>query len=48
MENNSNDKIQIVAFSTNDTYETPNDFVNVFLEKTAHSILKKRDRKSVV
>lgn len=41
MENNSNDKIQIVAFSTNDTYETPNDFVNVFLEKTAHSILKK-------
>ena len=41
MENNSNDKIQIVAFSTNDTYETPNDFVNIFLEKTAHSLIKK-------
>lgn len=35
------DKIQIVAFSTNDTYETPNDVINIFLNKHTHSILKK-------
>ena len=38
---NSNNKIQIVAFSTNDTYETPKDIVNIFLGKTAHCTLYK-------
>ena len=33
-------KIQIVAFSTNDTYETPNDFINVFLSNNKHTIQK--------
>ena len=35
------DKIQIVAFSTNDTSQTPNDIINIFLGQTNHEILKK-------
>ena len=27
-------KIQIVAFSTNDIHQTPNDVINIFLETT--------------
>ena len=34
-------KIQIVAFSTNDTHQTPNDVINVFSENNSHVILKK-------
>ena len=34
-------KIQIVAFSTNDTHQTPNDVINIFLENNSHVILKK-------
>ena len=37
----SEDKIQIVAFSTNDANQTPNDILNIFLEQHNHSILKK-------
>lgn len=36
----SEEKIQIVAFSTNDSYETPNDFINVFLSQNPHTIIK--------
>lgn len=35
------EKIQIVAFSTNDTHQTPNDLINMFLEQHNHLILKK-------
>ena len=35
------EKIQIVAFSTNDTHQTPNDIINMFLENNNHVILKK-------
>ena len=35
------EKIQIVAFSTNDTKQTPNDIINMFLENNNHTILKK-------
>ena len=35
------EKIQIVAFSTNDTHQTPNDIINMFLENNNHLILKK-------
>ena len=35
------EKIQIVAFSTNDTHQTPNDVINMFLENNNHQILKK-------
>lgn len=35
------EKIQIVAFSTNDTHQTPNDIINMFLESHANTILKK-------
>ena len=36
------EKIQIVAFSTNDTHQTPNDVINMFLENNNHLILKKK------
>ena len=35
------DKIQIVAFSTNDSKQTPNDIINIYLEQNKHTILKK-------
>ena len=35
------DKLQIVAFSTNDTSQTPNDIINIFLGQHNHKILKK-------
>lgn len=37
----SDDKIQIVAFSTNDTDKNPNHIINTFLEQQNHVILKK-------
>ena len=37
----SEEKIQIVAFSTNETYQNPNDIINTFLEQQNHIILKK-------
>ena len=37
----SDEKLQIVAFSTNDTYQTPNDIINMFLEEQNHVLLKK-------
>ena len=39
--NDFDDKIQIVAFSTNDTRQTPNDIIDIFLGQHVHSILKK-------
>ena len=39
--NHEEEKIQIVAFSTNDTQQTPNDIINIFLEQHNHLILKK-------
>ena len=41
MSENKDDKIQIVAFSTNDTAQTPNDIINIFLGQQNHKILKK-------
>ena len=38
---NKDDKIQIVAFSTNDSTHTPLDIMNSFLERQNHIILKK-------
>ena len=35
------EKLQIVAFSTNDSKQTPNDIINKFLEQKDHTILKK-------
>ena len=35
------EKLQIVAFSTNDTAQTPNDIINIFLGQQNHKILKK-------
>lgn len=40
MDTNDN-PIQIVAFSTNDTYQTPNDFINIFLSSQQHTVLKR-------
>ena len=37
----SEERIQIVAFSTNETYKNPNDIINTFLEQQNHIILKK-------
>ena len=37
----SEDKIQIVAFSTNEKEQNPNDIINTFLEQQNHAILKK-------
>lgn len=34
-------KIQIVAFSTNDTNNTPNDIINIYLNNFTHSLIKK-------
>ena len=36
----SDEKLQMVAFSTNDTTDTPNEIINIFLSKYTHSILK--------
>ena len=35
------EKIQIVAFSTNDKDQTPNDVLNIFIEQNNHLIIKK-------
>lgn len=39
--NDSNNKIQIVAFSTNDKEATPNDIISTFLSFYAHKMIKK-------
>ena len=41
MASNPDEKIQIVAFSTNDSAQTPNDIINIFLGHQNHQILKK-------
>ena len=41
MSANKDEKIQIVAFSTNETSQTPNDIINIFLGQQNHKILKK-------
>ena len=41
MSADKDEKIQIVAFSTNDTSQTPNDIINIFLGHQNHKILKK-------
>ena len=41
MSADKDEKIQIVAFSTNDTSQTPNDIINIFLGQQNHKILKK-------
>ena len=35
------EKLQIVAFSTNDSSQTPNDIINIFLGQQNHKIFKK-------
>ena len=35
------EKIQIVAFSTNETDHNPNDLINIYLENNNHLIIKK-------
>ena len=37
----SDERLQIVAFSTNESRHTPNDIINIFLEQHSHSIIKK-------
>ena len=41
MATQKDEKLQIVAFSTNDTAQTPNDIINIFLGQQNHKILKK-------
>ena len=41
IKSNTDEKLQIVAFSTNDREGTPNDLINMFLEQQNHKILKK-------
>ena len=42
MADKEEEKIQIVAFSTNDSNnQTPNDIINMFLENNNHEVLKK-------
>ena len=40
-EKSRDDKIQIVAFSTNDTDHNPNELINIYLENNNHTIIKK-------
>ena len=41
MSKSHDEKLQIVAFSTNDTTQTPNDIINIFLGQQEHKIIKK-------
>ena len=41
IKSNTDEKLQIVAFSTNDREGTPNDLINMFLGQQNHKILKK-------
>ena len=41
VKSNTDEKLQIVAFSTNDREGTPNDLINIFLGQQNHKILKK-------
>ena len=41
MSKSHDEKLQIVAFSTNDTTQTPNDIINIFLGQQEHTIIKK-------
>ena len=40
-QNPRGEKIQIVAFSTNESENNPNDLINIYLEKINHIIIKK-------
>ena len=41
MANNPDKKLQIVAFSTSDSSQTPNEIINIFLGQNNHKIIKK-------
>ena len=41
---NSEEKLQIVAFSTNDSRHTPNDIINIFLDQHQHTIIQKSSK----
>ena len=41
MSSSVDDKLQIVAFSTNDNSQTPNDIISIFLGQQNHQVLKK-------
>ena len=41
MSTSKDEKLQIVAFSTNDQTQTPNDIINIFLGQINHTIIKK-------
>ena len=41
MSTTKDEKLQIVAFSTNDQTQTPNDIINIFLGQINHTIIKK-------
>ena len=41
MSTTKDEKLQIVAFSTNDQTQTPNDIINIFLGQQNHTIIKK-------
>ena len=44
MSSSQDEKIQIVAFSTNDISQTPIDIINIFLGHQTHQVLKKQDK----
>ena len=41
MSSPQDEKLQIVAFSTNESSQTPNDIINIFLGHQSHQVLKK-------
>ena len=41
---NSEEKLQLVAFSTNDSRHTPNDIISIFLDQHNHNIIQKSNK----
>ena len=41
---NSEEKLQLVAFSTNDSRHTPNDIISIFLDQHEHDIIQKSNK----
>ena len=41
---NSEEKLQLVAFSTNDSRHTPNDIIGIFLTQHEHNIIQKSNK----
>ena len=41
---NSEEKLQLVAFSTNDSRHTPNDIISIFLDQHDHIIIQKSNK----